>query len=67
MLATDMGAGEPQMMAQAIGERQAGFDLDLDGFPLTSNRTGMVVLTRDDLRRRGLERAFDHRAGSALR
>jgi len=30
VLAADMGAGEPQMMAQAIGQRQSRLDFDLD-------------------------------------
>jgi hypothetical protein len=32
MLAADMGSGQPQMMAQAIGERQPRLDFDLDRF-----------------------------------
>src|SRR5215470_20343126 len=34
MLAADMRAGEPQLMAQAIGERQARFDCNLDLTPI---------------------------------
>ena len=30
VLAADMGASEPQMMAQAIGQCQPGLDLDFD-------------------------------------
>ena len=32
MLAAHMGAGEPQLMAQAVGQGQPRLDLDLDLF-----------------------------------
>ena len=35
VLAADMGPGQPQMVTQAVRQRQPRLDLDLDLFPLT--------------------------------
>ncbi len=44
VLAADMGAGQPQVVAQAVGERQPRLDLDLDllAVDFESHRHGLT-------------------------
>ncbi len=60
VLAADMGSGEPQMVAQAIRERQPRLNLhfDLSTVDTKSHCHGELLLSS---RGRALERALDHR------
>src|ERR1051326_1467463 len=62
VLAADMGAGQPQRVAQAIGQGQARFDFDLDGLAVDFKFDGHL-LSRLRLQPGGIaQRAFDHDA-----